>query len=422
LLQLANRSALLYEMEIRLLGLDEETLAAAYPPPPPSLVQMQTMTGTTAVEALPGQQAPGAPLPDVGVMLGQRRSQEVGRCPVTPEAANRPLGYVVATGGPDLVTWAEGAVREGLATAGAAAAVVALFLGLFTAYRLSRPLAQLTETAAAMGRGDLAARAPAYGRDEVGRLAAQFNEMAGRVEASVAALEAERDTLRRFMSDASHELRTPITALRSFNELLREGAVAETAVREEFLAESAAQIERMTWIINHLLDLTRLDAGVAALEKEPRRAADLLEEAAAPFRRRAKEAGVRLHLNLPASELTVRCDRARVLLALSNLLDNALKFTPAGGSIEAGAERSADELCFWVKDTGRGIPPGVLSRIFERFYRGEGDQSGSGLGLAIVKSVAEAHGGRAAAESAPGAGSVFTVCLPLAALEERAID
>jgi signal transduction histidine kinase len=236
--------------------------------------------------------------------------------------------------------------------------------------------------------------------------------MAGRLEASFSDLAAERDALRRFIADASHELRTPITALRSFNELLQGPAAGDPAAQAEFLAESRVQLDRLEWVTRNLLDLSRLDAGLIELDHALHDAGELIEAAACGFWAMAREKAIDLTVRPPACPVAVRCDRARMELAVSNLLDNALKFTPAGGRVEIGADGRDDVVRLWVRDSGPGIEPEDLPRIFERFYRGQGDGQGSGLGLAIVQSIVQAHGGQIWVEGEPGAGSLFSIHLP----------
>jgi signal transduction histidine kinase len=238
--------------------------------------------------------------------------------------------------------------------------------------------------------------------------------MAGRLEASFAELAAERDSLRRFIADASHELRTPITALRSFNELLQGAAADDAAARAEFLAESQLQLARLEWITQNLLDLSRLEARLVALDVARNDVEDLVRAAVAAFRTLARDKEIALSIQELPSPLEVDCDRARIELALSNLLDNALKFTPAGGEVAVGAERVGDAVRLWVQDTGVGIDAADLPHVFERFYRGKnGREHGSGLGLAIVQSVVQAHGGQVSVESTPGSGSRFAIELPV---------
>jgi signal transduction histidine kinase len=317
---------------------------------------------------------------------------------------------VEISSGPDYGTEALKATRQAFLYAAGGAMLLAVVVGLLVSRGLSAPVRQLTEVAGRMSGGDLSTRAPVRGKDEIGQLAGQFNQMAEHLEASFAELAAERDALCRFIVDASHELRTPITALKNFNELLQGAAVDDPAARAEFLAESQVQLERLEWITRNLLDLSRLDAGLASLDLGDHDAGELIEAAVAAFRTLAQERGIALSNRSPAAHLHVRCDRARIELALSNLLDNALKFTSAGGRVDIGAERTEEAVRLWVRDSGCGIDPVDQSHIFERFYRGRNScAEGSGLGLAIVRSIVEAHGGRVSVESEPGAGSLFMI-------------
>jgi signal transduction histidine kinase len=331
-------------------------------------------------------------------------------------SADSVIGSVELSGAPDFSAETFGAAAQAVLFAAVGASLAAGVVALFISRSLTAPLNNLTLVAGQMGGGDLSARAPVTGDDETGQLARQFNRMAERLQVSFADLGAERDTLRRFIADASHELRTPITALKTFNELLQSNAGDDRAARTEFLSESQTQIERLEWITRNLLDLSRLDAGVAGLELAEHDAGELVQEAAAAFRPFAQAQGITLTLALPQTSLLVRCDRARIEIALSNLIDNALKYTPAGGHVDVGA--AADEagvVRLWVQDDGRGIDTDELPYIFERFYRGKGagaSARGSGLGLALVKSVVQAHGGHVTVQSEPGHGSRFVIELP----------
>jgi signal transduction histidine kinase len=324
-----------------------------------------------------------------------------------------PLGYVEISNSPDFGAEALTTTQRAFLFAGGGAMFMAVVVGLLVSRGLSAPLRQLTAVAGQMSGGDLSTRAPMRGKDEIGQLAGQFNQMAERLEASFAELAAERDALRRFIADASHELRTPITALKNFNDLLQGAAADDPAARAEFLAESQVQLDRLEWITRNLLDLSRLDAGLVTLDLANHGVGELIESAASAFKPLAQEKGIAFSIKPPMSSLELRCDRARIELVLSNLLDNALKFTPAGGQIEISAERSGEAVRLWVRDSGPGIDPVDQPHIFQRFYRGKnGHAEGSGLGLAIVQSVVQAHGGRVSVESSPGKGSLFVIDLP----------
>lgn len=339
------------------------------------------------------------------------RSQHVSTVPIGH--LEDPLGFVEISRGPDYGTEVLHTVRRAFLFAADGALLLAVMVGLLVSRRLVAPLRELAGVAGQMSSGDLSTRAPVHGKDEIGQLAGQFNQMAGRLEASFSDLSAERDALRRFVADASHELRTPITALKNFNDLLLGAAADDPVARTEFLAESQVQLGRLEWVTRHLLDLSRLDAGLVALDIASHDVGDLIESTASAFKPLVQEKAIHLSLRPPVPPLEILCDRARVELALCNLLDNAVKFVPVGGRVEIGAESAGQAIRLWVRDNGPGIDPVDLPRIFERFYRGRHARpDGSGLGLTIVQSVVQAHGGRVLAESEPGDGSLFVIELP----------
>jgi signal transduction histidine kinase len=308
-----------------------------------------------------------------------------------------------------------------LALTSLGALVFAIVVSSLLARRFTAPLRRLTEAARALAEGDLDRRVPAdrarTGATEITELSRQFNAMAAQVQETMDVIVRDRDRGREFLADVSHELRTPLAALRTFNELLQEKAGEDVAVRAEFLESSAQQIERLDWLAQNLLELSKLDSGLVRLDLRPDdlRATVLsaVEQAEAAAHRR----GVSLTTELPEETIVVRHDPPRIGQMVSNLVGNALKFTPRGGSVKVtlGPHRQGGAR-IQVIDTGVGIDATELPRIFDRFYRGsrasEARSSGSGLGLAIVRSIVDMHGGRIAVESRVGAGSTFTVTLP----------
>jgi signal transduction histidine kinase len=325
-------------------------------------------------------------------------------------------GTVEMSGATPFSDEALGTAQGALFFAALVALGAALLAGLWVSRGLTAPLSALAGATAQMSQGNFAARAPMrnkHTRDEIDQLSSQFNAMAEKLDASFKALSDERDALRRFIADASHELRTPITSLKLSNELLQGPAGNDAAARAEFLAQNEAQLNRLEWITHNLLDLSRLDAGIANLNIAPHDAGDLIDTVGAPFKAKAEQKGITLALHKPLLPVIAQCDRARMEIALSNLIDNALKFTPAGGCVDVSVASNAAATRFIVQDTGIGISAEDRARVFERFYRGSNHHTeGTGLGLAIVKSIAQAHGGNAYVESVAGAGSTFGIALP----------
>jgi signal transduction histidine kinase len=312
------------------------------------------------------------------------------------------------------------AVRGALVGAGLLAVLVSLLLGVLVARRLTRPLDRVRRVSARLAQGQLDERVPPSGVMEVDELAQQFNVMADRLSRSLRMLEADRDRLREFVADVSHELRTPIAALRTFNELQREGDV-DSATRAEFLDRSTEQIRRLEWLSTNLLDLSRIDAGIFPLDVHWGDLRDALGAVVEAYAEMAEERSVSLSSETPATPVDVRFDHERMIQLMSNLVGNALKFTPAGGEVRIQLSETVDEVVITVSDTGPGIPAAELPRIFERFYRGtnvgEARASGSGLGLAISRSIVEMHGGSIDVASVEGQGATFVVRLPRAGMQ-----
>jgi signal transduction histidine kinase len=240
--------------------------------------------------------------------------------------------------------------------------------------------------------------------------------MADRLAESVELIRRDRDRSRDFLADVSHELRTPLAALRTFNQLLMDGAADDPEARSEFLESSQGQIERLDWLAQNLLELSKLDSGLVLLDLRPDDLRAAVESATHQHDALAERRGVEVLLDLPSRPIRIRHDPPRIGQVVANLVGNAVKFTPRGGTVRVSVEPTSDGARIDVVDTGVGIDPTELPHIFERFYRGsranEARGSGSGLGLAIVRSIVDIHGGSVSVESGPGSGSRFTVHLP----------
>jgi two-component system sensor histidine kinase BaeS len=308
-----------------------------------------------------------------------------------------------------------------LAIIGLIALAVAVVVAAALTRRIATPVRRLTEASRDLGEGDLARRVPAEviedGPVELSELGIQFNAMAERLQESVEIIRRDRDRSREFLADVSHELRTPIAALRTFNELLTEGAADDPSARTEFLETSRTQLERLDWLAQNLLELSKLDSGLVLLDLRPEDLRSSVEQAVEQSAATARRRGVALTMRRPDSPIPLRHDPVRIGQVVTNLVGNAIKFTPRGGSVTVDVRgEPGGGASITVADTGIGIEAAELPRIFDRFFRGsratEARGSGSGLGLAIVRGIVEMHGGTVAVESRPGAGSTFRVVLP----------
>ncbi len=303
----------------------------------------------------------------------------------------------------------------------AAAFVIAVLVAAFLAHRFATPITRLTEASRRVADGDLGARVATDDLSsstlELRAVSTQFNTMAARLEESVDIIRRDRDRSRDFLADVSHELRTPIAAMRTFVELLQGPAGLDPAARAEFLDSSATQLDRLDWLAQNLLELSKLDSGLVLLDLRPDDVRGTIESAVEQQLASAERKGIGLTVVLPDHPLRIRHDSPRIGQVVGNLVGNALKFTGRGGEVRVMAREEADGGArIEVVDTGVGIAAAELPRIFDRFYRGselnEARSTGSGLGLSIVKSIVDMHHGTIAVESRVGRGSRFVVTLP----------
>jgi two-component system phosphate regulon sensor histidine kinase PhoR len=221
---------------------------------------------------------------------------------------------------------------------------------------------------------------------------------------------------RDFVSNVSHELRTPLASLKALTETLQEGALEDPPAARRFLLRMEHEIDNLTQLVQELLELSRIESGKVPLKKTRVTPWELVSPAVERMMVQAERAGVHLSLDCPDSLPPVLADQSRMGQVLVNLVHNAIKFTSPGGEIVIQAQQDQNMVVFTVRDTGAGIAPEALPRIFERFYKADRSRSsgGTGLGLSIAKNMVQAHGGRIWAESEVGKGSTFYFSLPIA--------
>ncbi|MDE2747206.1 MAG: ATP-binding protein [Chloroflexota bacterium] len=288
------------------------------------------------------------------------------------------------------------------ALAGLAAAVL---IAMLLSRQLMRPLEALTGVVRRFGPDRYDMRAAETGPTQVRELASAFNAMADRVSDNERAM-------RGFIADVSHELRTPLTSIRGFVEALRDGTVTDPERRASSLEVIHVETQRMLRMIEQLLDLSRLEAGQSRLQRSPIDLDELFGYLESMFAARAREQGIDLRLEISPTVPTVDADYDRLVQVLNNLVENALGHTREG-SITVSARREDDGLQLSVRDTGEGIAPEDLARLFDRFWQPESRTGpGAGLGLAISREIVRAHGGRIAADSELGVGTTIIVWLP----------
>ncbi|HSC26117.1 MAG TPA: HAMP domain-containing sensor histidine kinase [Vicinamibacterales bacterium] len=304
-------------------------------------------------------------------------------------------------------------VAAGLLAIGAAVMALVIFR---PAHRRLRTLEQ---AASALGQGRTDVRAAENGGDEVSSLARTFNRMADDLSARAAALSASDRARRQLLADVSHELMTPLAAIRGYTETLAMPEVdLDAATRQRYLEIVGEETQKLETMIGDLLDLARLEGGGGTLAVEDVRAADLFGRIADRHGPAIRERRLTLETRVDPSDLTVRGDPHRLEQALQNLAANALRHSPEGGHVYLSAVADGDDVRISVRDTGPGIPPEHLPRVFDRFYKVDASRtatampSGSGLGLSIVRTIVERHGGSVTADNAPGGGALFEIALP----------
>ncbi len=285
--------------------------------------------------------------------------------------------------------------------------VLASFGGWFMANRSLSSVERVTQTAMAIADGAMEKRVPLTGRgDEIDRLSGIFNNMLERIQSLITEMKEVTDNI-------AHDLRSPITRIRG----LAEVTLISGKDMEEYqtMAESTVEeCDRLLRMINMMLEISETEAGVSTLNRSEVDISALIEEACDLYQPLAEDRGIHIEVNIPIT-YHISGDKGKLQRVLSNLLDNAIKYTPSGGTIIVSAEEVDKKVMLSVRDTGIGISREEASRIFERFYRADKSRSvpGAGLGLSLVQAIVRSHGGEIKASSSPGTGSTFTVSLPV---------
>jgi signal transduction histidine kinase len=300
-------------------------------------------------------------------------------------------------------------VRRAFAGIGTVALGFSLAAGTLLAWRATRPLRAVSETARRIVEtGDLAARVPGAGRR--GELAVLVQQLNTLLEKNATHVRVLRETL----DNLAHDLRTPLTRLRGTAELALQDS-GDPAQARDALLECINESDRVRRLLETLLDVSAAEAGALALHRDVIDVRSLVERAEDLYREVAEERGITVSLALPPEPVLADVDAVRLGQVVSNLLDNALKYTPAGGRVTLALRREAREIALTVSDTGPGIPLEEREAVFRRLYRRDASRSqrGLGLGLSLVKAMVEAHAGTVRLDDAPGGGARFEVRLPV---------
>jgi two-component system sensor histidine kinase BaeS len=341
----------------------------------------------------------GAVIPPTAVTGGipiQEDGQTVGVLLI-----NRPVFRISAPGSAYLDRINLQTVFGGLLAVG-----VAVILALVLARTLTRPIRELTNATQVVSGGAVGHQVPVRSKDELGQLASSFNVMSADLVRSM-------ELRRQMTADIAHELRTPISVILGHAEAVHDGVLPPTTETFEIIREESQRLERL---VEDLRTLSMADAGELQLMLRPTSPGKLLAEAQKVYAHQAATQQVTLELQVAPDLPDVDADPQRMKEVFTNILDNALRYTPSGGKILLSAQAAGDRVEFRIQDTGPGLPADELGRIFDRFHRVQTARSrvegGSGLGLAIAKSIVERHQGTIAAESEPGSGLGIVLQLP----------
>jgi signal transduction histidine kinase len=298
-------------------------------------------------------------------------------------------------------------INQNLLFGALGAVALSLLLGLFLSSTLTRPVKELINATRDIAQGNLEREVPVRSKDELGELTKAFNRMSAQLKQS-------RDLRRKMTADIAHELRTPLSIILGHTEALSEGKLAPSSETFDIVYDEA---KRLSLLVEDLRTLSLSEAGELTLMPQPISPSDLIDRVVSAYLPKTRALNISLETDADAKLPDINVDSHRVIQVFENLLDNALRYTPAGGRVKLSARSISDGIEFRVQDSGPGISEVDLPRVFDRFYRGDKSRNrqdgGSGLGLAISKSIVEAHGGRIWAESAMNAGASIVFVLPI---------
>jgi len=317
------------------------------------------------------------------------------------------LGFIVVARPRAVFTDTLRALLPSLALSGLVALAFAVLVAALLARTITRPLRDLVGGVRRFAGGDYGTRVPLAGPSEVAEMGTAFNEMASEIQRS-------RGSEQAFLADISHELRTPLTSIQGFAQAIVEGEARGDAVSHvaEIIHREARRLVRM---VEGLLQVARLESGAQSMAREDVVPARLLESAVAALEVQAKDAGVSFDVAGAEALPSLRGDPDKLAQLFLNVLDNAVKHSPRGTTVQVRGSRDDGVVIVRVRDSGSGLPQGAQTRLFQRFYRGENAQrDGAGLGLAIAQAIAQAHGGSIRASNVEGGGAEFAVRLPVA--------
>jgi signal transduction histidine kinase len=390
--ELMERFSFFADTQIRLLDIDSNVLADSGFPQPTTRISLDEKSDDNAItyaRTIYISRAEGNPFsswlfsiqPDDlrGKPADEREIERRSEQVITQayyDEKKQLLGYVELSNGPSYGREILRSVAWGWAIAALTAVLLAAAAGMWVSRRFSTPLESLTRTTTQMAAGNLSARSGIERQDEFGLLANSFNQMAESIEAKVAAL-------RRFFADAAHELHTPLTALRTNLEL----------VDGENIPSAMEQVTRMDALTRSLLDLSQLEAIDSEIQFADVDLAALLWDLSESYASRAEQAELSFNLEIEPDPIIIKGDGNQLGTLIQNLLDNAIKFTPAGGQVNVNLNILDEAAQLRIADTGIGIPEEAMPHLFSRFHRGRNASAypGSGLGLAIVKTIADQH-------------------------------